>query len=202
MTDLDALFTPQPPSAPAPAPQPVVPKPLCRQGLEEFRDSQHESSCLFAASIAEIDLWTRQLYDAIDSGQLDPRPSWEIHAAEDAQRVAALVIAELRATTKNALAEPKARITFAPSASPELVRARDVRMTSREWRAAVHRGELRARKIGREYLATREDFDAYLVARQVAPKKSQPPVKRTDPATAAVDRALASGKLRIVKGSR
>lgn len=90
----------------------------------------------------------------------------------------------------------------ATATAPELVRASDVGMTRREWRAAVRRGELRAQKIGREYAAKRADFDAYLAARRVEPELPKQRPRRAEPAEAAVERALAAGQLRSVRGPK
>ncbi|MBI3206676.1 MAG: helix-turn-helix domain-containing protein [Myxococcales bacterium] len=77
-----------------------------------------------------------------------------------------------------------------------LLRPEDVGMTEREWRNAIQRGELRAAKIGRAYVATQADFDAFLAARQVVPRPRGHRSRRIDPATATVERALADGHLR------
>lgn len=77
-----------------------------------------------------------------------------------------------------------------------LLRAEDVGMTEREWRGAIHRGELRAAKIGRGYAATQADFDAFLAARLVCPRPRRARKRSLDPATATVERALAAGHLR------
>ncbi|MCK6534249.1 MAG: helix-turn-helix domain-containing protein [Polyangiaceae bacterium] len=85
-----------------------------------------------------------------------------------------------------------------------LLRPEDVGMTEREWRNAIHRGELRAAKIGRAYVATEAAFDAFLAARQVVPRPRGPRSRRLDPATAAVDQALSAGHLQTTtpKGKR
>lgn len=77
-----------------------------------------------------------------------------------------------------------------------LLRAKDVGMSEGEWRGAIRRGELRATKVGRAYVATQADFDAFLAARQVVPRPRKPRARRIDSATAAVERALATGYLR------
>lgn len=85
-----------------------------------------------------------------------------------------------------------------------LLRPEDVGMTEREWRNAIHRGELRATKVGRAYVATQADFAAFLAARQVVPRPRRPRSPRSDPATATVERALVAGHLRTTtpKGKR
>ena len=54
---------------------------LSPSALAEFRDLMHESSAFFDGTIEEIMQWDRQLADAINAGEIDPRPSWEIAAA-------------------------------------------------------------------------------------------------------------------------
>jgi hypothetical protein len=199
----------QPADAAAPTPRthaeaPAPPGRLGLQALLELRDLMHQPSAMFAASSAELDLWLRQLDEAIDSGEIDPRPSWELEAEREAQRVAKFVLAALEERGGVDVANVTPTVTRAaaesPAPLPPLVRARDVGMTQREWRAAVHRGELLARKVGREYKATRADFDAYLAARHVssAPRVRKVNGKRADAASAAIDRALASGSLRVI----
>lgn len=272
-----------PPAITAASSQPAAPQLLSREALADFRDSLHEPSASYVGSSADIDAWLAQLDAAIDAGEIDGRPSWEIDANREAERVASLVLARLapaspppavdtdtpatrsappvarhrrrrraatpfppeqvpallaeldrraalpmspivfpdlpppltvRAVAELVLAElrPVQAVASAPESAPApaatappatpLVRAPDAGITRREWRAAIHRGDLQAKKIGREYAATREDYDAYLAARQVAAKPARQRAKRVDPATAAVDRALASGKLRVVRGGR
>ncbi len=86
---------------------------------------------------------------------------------------------------------------------PELVRARDVSMTAREWRGAIKRGELRASKVGREFMATRADYESYLAAKRVSPSMTTNRARsaKKDPATAAIERALAAGRLQAIPRS-
>lgn len=137
-------------------------------------------------------------------------------AVAEAQRPLVAELAELRAR----LAQVRAAPQTAPNClngnmnpagpvhrddlgaqSPErgpLLRAKDVGMSNREWLGAINRGELRATKVGRAYVATQADFDAFLAARQVVPRPRKPRARRIDPATAAVERALAAGYLRPI----
>lgn len=199
-----------PPLPDPPASEPREPTRLGPVALLEFRDSMHEDSVVYAATGAEIDLWLAQLDEAIDAGQIDPRPSWELQAENEAQRVAAIVLARLAPSIPPPVVGTEtpadaARTAVRPDAdAPDLLRARDVRMTSREWRGAIRRGELLASKIGREYKATRGDYEAYVAARRVAPSRPKSRTHRAegDTASSAVDRALASGRLRAIPGGR
>lgn len=201
--------------------QPAV---LGREALAEFRDLWiHQPSCTFAATIEQLMDWDEQLYQAIERGEVDRRASWEIEEDEAAQRVARLIaekLAPLSLTTSSApsdpdndtdaSAEPKPNsdagaraLEPAPRVDVELVRAADVGMTSREWRGAIRRGELRASKVGRAYMVTRAAYEAFLEARRVATTSG--PQRRTrhgDPASAAVERALSAGRLRALPGRR
>lgn len=92
----DALFVPQAASPPAPAREQVAPRPLCRAGLEDLRDMLHSPSFTIAGGHEEIGLWLAQLDDAVVSGEIDPRPSWELAAETEAERVAEIVFEKLR----------------------------------------------------------------------------------------------------------
>lgn len=126
-------------------------------------------------------------------------------AVAEAQRPLVVELAELRAVVgakpANKHVNSEAPVHVA-GVGPEsngrgrLLRPEDVGMTEREWRNAIHRGELRAAKVGRAYVATQADFDAFLAAREVVPRPRRPRNRRSDPATAAVERALAAGHLR------
>ena len=54
---------------------------LSPAALAEFRDLMHESSAFYNGTIEEIMQWDRQLAEAINAGEIDPRPSWEITVA-------------------------------------------------------------------------------------------------------------------------
>lgn len=184
-------------------------KPLNHAELLEFRDCWiHQPSCTFAASIEELMTRDAQLHDAIKRGQVDTRASWQIAEDEAVQQVARLVTKKLAPLLEaKVIPSPETPNDLASASEGprgslhDLVRARDVGLTSRERRAAVRRGELRASKVGREYMATRADYDSYIAAKRVTPSERR---ARTniDPASAAVERALASGKLRAIPRRR
>jgi hypothetical protein len=97
---------------------------LSLDALAEFRDLWvHTPSCVFAASIEELRAWDEQLYEAIQSGELDPRPSWEIQEAEAAARVAELVIERMNtdeiASLVIAKLAPAARVIFLTETNAE-----------------------------------------------------------------------------------
>ncbi|MCE7894795.1 MAG: hypothetical protein DYH12_34675 [Sorangiineae bacterium PRO1] len=215
---------------------------LSHDALVEFRDLWiHQPACTFVASIEELMEWDEQLFQAFQRGKIDPRASWEIAEAEEAERVANLVAAKVLATLSGQLAsashaagsndsdardpeaadQPASMIvtTVVPALAAakgaaaggaeeqaplrELVRARDVDMTQRAWRGAIRRGELVGRKIGREYMATRADYERYLAAKRVEPAAATKSAtvtkhKNGNLASSLIDRALASGKLQLV----
>lgn len=217
---------------------------LSHEALTEFRDSLHEDSAWYVGSSADIDAWLKQLNEAIDSGAVDARPTWQIEQDEAAERVANLVVAKVMATlaaqppqavqvandtavahdpevaerlatTVVSTAAPTlaVRVAQPPGAAddgvaqdqgplPGLVRAKDVGMSRREWRTAVRSGKLRASKIGREYKATRADYEAYLEAKRVEPSAPRQRKGKSDSASAAVERALTAGRLRALPGGR
>lgn len=74
---------------------------LSHDDLAEFRDQLHLPEFSVAASIAEIDVWLRQLDAAVDAGEIDPRPSWVIERDEEREAIAARVV-ELLATSLDA----------------------------------------------------------------------------------------------------
>lgn len=98
----------------------------------------------------------------------------------------------------------------APAAQPvaaDLVGPRDVGVGVRSWRAAVRSGALTAVQVGRQYLARREDVDAWLMSRRVQPKPSRQRARAISPeptsvAERAVARALSEGRLRVAGGRR
>lgn len=110
------------------------PAPLSHAALLEFRDSLHEDSVVYAASGAEIDLWLAQLDEAIDVGEVDPRPSWEIAAAEERERLAEIVVAKMDARRTHASV---VRAEFITAGNAEAI-------TGQDWRWVV----AEARRLG------------------------------------------------------
>ena len=101
-----------------------------------------------------------------------------------------------------AIANAVATRLRATRSADEWVGARDLGVSRRTWRAAVKRGELRAKLVGREYLARRGDAEAWL--------RSRPDVRTagaqqadTSPTTdvdAAIAQLLEGGRLRALPG--
>lgn len=85
---------------------------------------------------------------------------------------------------------------------PELVGPGDVGATSREWRSAIASGQLKASRVGKRLLATREDFAAYVASRRVEPGTRTRAPSAPDEVTELVNQAVRSGQLRAVAGGR
>ncbi len=86
---------------------------------------------------------------------------------------------------------------------PAMVGPADVGVTRSEWKSAIASGQLKASRVGKRLLATREDFAAYLASRRVEPGvRTRAPVESPDEVTELVNQAVRSGQLRAVAGGR
>jgi hypothetical protein len=95
------------------------------------------------------------------------------------------------------LATSSASPTFDP-----LVSCRDVGVPRKTWIAACRTGALPAKKIGRELRARRSDVDAWIASLPNAKSETKPAAPEHDERTDPLDRALARGKLRAVRGGQ
>lgn len=112
-----------------------------------------------------------------------------------ALRAQAAVLLALADQLERGESEPRADVLA-------LVGPGDVGVTAREWRSAIASGQLRAARVGKRLLATREDFAAYLASRRVEPGvRTRAPVE-PDEVTELVNQAVLSGQLRAVAGGR
>lgn len=110
--------------------------------------------------------------------------------------------AEALAAQANALSALADAIERGPDVArpPSLVGPGDVGLTSREWRSAIASGQLRAARVGKRLLATREDFAAYLASRRVEPGvRTGAPVELSDVDELIVE-AQRNGQLRAIGG--
>lgn len=60
-------------------------------------------------------------------------------------------------------------VTVAAPAT-ELVGHREMGITATEWRRAIRSGALRGARVGRRYVARRDDVEAWLASRRVTPR--------------------------------
>ena len=65
-------------------------------------------------------------------------------------------------------------------------------VTARAFRDACARGELKASKVGRRWIATAADTHAWIESRRVAPKRVEKAVEMNEPANDAEARMLAA----------
>lgn len=87
------------------------------------------------------------------------------------------------------------------TSAPMLVGPRDLGVSSRTWRAAIKSGDLKAIKIGRELLASRENAQAWLaglaVQQNPAPTPDVIPTEGDE-----LDALLTAGTLRSIRGGK
>jgi excisionase family DNA binding protein len=85
-----------------------------------------------------------------------------------------------------------------PSTPNVPLRLRDIGISIRTLRAAIRDGELKAAKVGREYVVAQADLDRWLQRHQVAPKPQEQPDSPAAAAQRALKRARQRGTLRVV----
>lgn len=82
----------------------------------------------------------------------------------------------------------------------DLAEAERLGVPRRTLRGAIRAGKLTATRIGRSYRVRRSDLDAWLASHRVEPKPPEPKPRSLQPEADPVARALADGRLRVVRG--
>ena len=93
-------------------------------------------------------------------------------------------------------AQIEAQETNAQEAPPSGLALTQTGISKRTLRAAIKRGELPARLVGREYRVTREDLQRWIGTQ--APRRAVRGLP-SDPASVAIEQARAAGRLRALK---